>query len=137
MRTLELNTTTTFIKDADGNATSDIDTASNDLALTDTGVKVLDDADNNGDMLATKQTVLKAIQLWLGEWGRDTTRGVDWLGVMEGNYPRGALATLIRRALSRLNFIREVVQVSIIPLQNRTLDVRLIIILANNQRIEL
>ena len=99
-------------------------------------ISVLDD-NGNEDMPATRQTVLKAMQLWLGEWGLDTNRGVDWLGVFSGNYPQGIIHVLIRRAVSRLIFVREIVEISILPLQNRRLDVRMIIILTNNQRIEI
>lgn len=62
---------------------------------------------------AITQLVGASLSLWLGNWFRDPTRGVDWLNVMKLAYSRAEIINILTRALNKVPYIDEVVDISI------------------------
>jgi hypothetical protein len=62
---------------------------------------------------ALEQICRVAISLWKGNWFRDARRGVDWLNVFKLRYSRAEIIDTIASALRRVQYVGEVVDVSV------------------------
>lgn len=62
---------------------------------------------------AVDEIVKAAFSLWLGNWFRDVTRGVDWLNILKKLYDRRTVIQILTTALLKLDFIDEVVDIYI------------------------
>ena len=87
-----------------------------DFKLTDGGDIILDDLAKPTVLLgqeAINQIVKMGFSLWLKNWFRDPTRGVDWLGVLKKQVSiRGAI-DLLTTAIIKISFVTEVIDIFI------------------------
>lgn len=73
---------------------------------------------------AIDQIVRAALSLWLGNWFRDVSRGVDWLNVVKLVYSRAEIIDIITRALLKVAYVDEVVDISL-KVNNQTREAKL------------
>ncbi len=62
---------------------------------------------------AINQIVKVAVSLVLGDWKWDLTRGVDRLGIMQRNFNRQEVITLLQRAIIKVSYITTVIDISL------------------------
>lgn len=62
---------------------------------------------------AVEQIVRATISMWKGNWFRDRTRGMDWLGVLRFDYNVKEIISLVKQALMRSVYVTDVVDVTV------------------------
>ena len=85
-----------------------------DFKLTDGGDLELDALAKPTVLLgedAVRQIVKAGFSLWLKNWFRDPTRGVDWLGILKKNFSIPGIVQLLTKAILRIVFVTEVVDI--------------------------
>ena len=63
---------------------------------------------------AVDQLVRNAFGIWLNEWFRDPTRGVDWLNIFKKKYNRNEIIQILTTALLKITYITEVTDIFIL-----------------------
>jgi len=62
---------------------------------------------------AVDQIVKVAVSMVLGNWKWDTSRGVDRLGIMQRNYNRQEVISILQRAILKIPYITNVIDISL------------------------
>lgn len=86
------------------------------LQLTSTGDLDLDTLSRPNYLYgqdAINQIVKMALSIWLGNWYRDPTVGVDWIGLSKKNYNKNEVISIISRAILKVPYIVQIVDVSL------------------------
>lgn len=85
------------------------------------------------ELAAVEQIVKNTFSLWLGEWFRDRTRGVDWINIITKQVNKNGIIQILATALLKNIYITEIVDLSLrVNKQTRVAEINYIIFTTNN-----